>query len=235
MREDVDEELPARPQPARDVCQQPLVVLHVLEHLDGDDAVEPAGLDVEAVHVAGDDAEILQAASRRLGVNELLLRPRIRDAGDTSLGKLLGHPQRERTPAAAEFEDVLAVIEPGALGIEREHPLLGLGERGDARRPERAAVFQARAEAELVEARGHLVMLFVRRRRLDGDGRAAQLLDKRLQVRPLRLGAALVLLAQPLRQQATDAEAEERVGEEIAFEEGVNHVRGKPLMDTNGH
>jgi hypothetical protein len=33
----------------------------------------------------------------------------------------------------------------------------------------------------------------------------------------------LVFLAQPLRQQAPDAEAQERVGEEIAFEEGVNH------------
>ena len=117
----------------------------------------------------------------------------------------------------------MAVGELGALGVEREHPFLSLSERGDAGGPERAAVFQARPEAELVEARWHLVVLLVRRRRLDGDGRAAQLLYERLQVRALRFGAALVLLAQPLRQQAADAEAEEKVGEELPFQEGVNH------------
>ena len=148
------------------------------------------------------------------------------------VGESLGHPERERAPAAAEFKDVLTVRELGAFSVEREHPLLGLSECGDAGGPERAAVFQARPEAELIEARGHLVMLLVRRRRLDGDGRAAQLLDERLQVRALRFGTALVFLAQPLRQQAPDAEAQERVGEEIAFEQGVNHGN---FLAADGH
>ena len=49
--EDVDEELAsAGPDPGGDLAEQSLVVLHVLEHLDGDHAVEPV---LELIRVEG--------------------------------------------------------------------------------------------------------------------------------------------------------------------------------------
>ena len=49
--EDVDKELAsAGPDPGGDLAEQSLVVLHVLEHLDGDHAVEPV---LELIRVEG--------------------------------------------------------------------------------------------------------------------------------------------------------------------------------------
>ena len=141
VREDVGEQQAAGFQPAGDVREQPLVVFQMLEHLHGYDAIEPAGLDVESVDVGGDDPEVGEAALFRLGVDVLLLRAGIRDRGDLRGGKFFGVVEREGTPAAAEFEDVLAVGEPGALGVEREHRVLGLIERLAAGRVEAAGVF----------------------------------------------------------------------------------------------
>ena len=51
MCEDVDKELAsAGPDPGCDLAEQSLVVLHVLEHLDGDHAVEPV---LELIRVEG--------------------------------------------------------------------------------------------------------------------------------------------------------------------------------------
>ena len=60
---------------------------------------------------------------------------RVRDRDDPRRREALGDPERERAPAAAEVEHRLPVLEPGALAGEREHRLLGLGERLDAGRP----------------------------------------------------------------------------------------------------
>ena len=40
MREDMDEQLPTRPDPAADLAEEELVVLHVLEHLNGNNPVK---------------------------------------------------------------------------------------------------------------------------------------------------------------------------------------------------
>ena len=63
----------------------------------------------------------------------------IRDAGIA-----LGEPERERAPAAAEVEHRLAVLEPGALAREREHRLLGLGERLDASGSQKQELYLSR-------------------------------------------------------------------------------------------
>ena len=83
---------------------------HVLEHLDRDDAVEPA-LRIEIVHVGGDDLEIVEAACGRLRLNEFALRLRVGHRGDARRRIALRHPQRQRAPAAAELENMLAVGE----------------------------------------------------------------------------------------------------------------------------
>src|SRR3546814_18298363 len=43
--------------------------------------------------------------------------------GDPRTRKVLGHPQGQRTPAAAEFEYRLALGELGALAVQPEHRL----------------------------------------------------------------------------------------------------------------
>jgi hypothetical protein len=59
-------------------------------------------------------------------------------------GIVFGHPEGERAPAAAEFEDALAIGEPGALAGEGEHLLLGGGERVDTLPGQKAELYLRR-------------------------------------------------------------------------------------------
>jgi hypothetical protein len=180
----------------------------------------------EGVHVAGDDAEVAESPPPRFAVDELLLRARIRDAGDARRGKSLGQIERQRAPAASELQDLLAVREPPALDIEGEHGELGGVERLAAGGEEAAGVFQPPAQAELVEAGGHLVVLLVR------GGRR---LRQRPALQILRVGGEAGLrfrrgcgglIAKALGQEAANPKAEEPVREEVSFEQGVDHARG---------
>ena len=85
---------------------------------------------IEHVHVAGDDAQIGQAALARLGFDVFALRVRVRHRSDLRMRKLPRHPQRQRAPAAAEFEDRLAVGEIGVLDGLAQRLFLGLLQRG---------------------------------------------------------------------------------------------------------
>ena len=131
--------------------------------------------------------------------------------------------EAEGTPAAAELEDVLAVGEAGALGVEGEHELLGLVEGFLAGGVEAAGVFEAFAEAVLIEGRGDFVVLLAGGGRLFGEGAGLKVGD---------LGGAVVacsLFADTLSEQAADAEAHEAVGKEVFFEEDVDHGRAEFL------
>jgi hypothetical protein len=75
------------------------------------------------------------------------------------------------------------------------------------------------AEHEQEELARNLVVLLVRRARLDRHGALPQLFDELHQVRLLRFRVALVLLAQPRGEQPADADADQRVGQQVAFEE----------------
>jgi len=85
----------------------------------------------------------------------------------------IGHPERERTPAAAELEDLEAIPELSPSARAGQHGLLGFADRLAAELVEAGGVFQARAKAKLIEGRRHLIMLFVRRLGLDGHGQGA--------------------------------------------------------------
>ena len=137
VAEDVDEEEPVRLQQPRQALHQRLVVPHVLEHLDRDDAVE-AAVEHELAHVGGDDLDI----GGRARLDPLALQARVRDRRDPRFREPLGGEERERPPAAAEVEDRLAVLDPGALAREGEHRLLGLGERLDSSGPVAGAVLE---------------------------------------------------------------------------------------------
>ena len=54
MGEDMDKELAARREPARDPSHELLIVFHVLEHLDADHTVE-GGIKVKVIDVAGNN------------------------------------------------------------------------------------------------------------------------------------------------------------------------------------
>src|ERR1700729_4143360 len=91
MGEDMYEEAAIRRQPGFHPRHQLAPVHHVLEHFDRYDAIElPPG--VEHIHVRGDDAQIFQTAYRRLALDIVPLRLRIRYRGDLGPWKLPRRP-----------------------------------------------------------------------------------------------------------------------------------------------
>src|SRR5581483_6728556 len=117
------------------------------------------------------------------------------------------------------LEHVLAVLERRALGGEREHRLLGRVERRDAGRKVGAAVLHAPAEDLLEEGGGHLVVLLVRRLRLDGERSLREALDERLLPAAARREVARALLGEPPGAEAADRRPHDRVGHEAALRE----------------
>ncbi len=73
MAEQVHEQSASWSQPAVDATQQFLVVSHVLEHLHGDDSVEPS-VGFEIIHIGHDDCEIGQSEVTSPTLNEFVLR-----------------------------------------------------------------------------------------------------------------------------------------------------------------
>ncbi len=69
MREDVRQQAAIRAQPGAATLQQGAPVRHVLEHLDGDDAIETL-VRVEHIHVGGDDADVGQPLLARAALDE---------------------------------------------------------------------------------------------------------------------------------------------------------------------
>ncbi len=166
-REDVDEELPARVEPGGDAPEEQLPVAHVLEHLHRDDPVEgPRRL--EAVHVAGDDLEVVEPSPVRLAEDVLALARRVRDPHHARGGEVLGSPEGEAPPAAAELEDAVAVPDVRPVGGEAQHGLLGRVERLHARGPVAAGVLHPRSQGGPEERGRNLVVLVVRQRRNRG-------------------------------------------------------------------
>ena len=106
--ENVDEEFAMGVEPTGDFGEEPLVIFHMFEHLDTDNAIEGRG-EFEVVHIGGEDGEIFQASEGGLGIDVFLLGARIGHAGDLGRGIFFCHPKGERTPAATEFENADAV------------------------------------------------------------------------------------------------------------------------------
>ena len=166
----MDEEFAVGLEPAGDPLHQLAVVLHVLEHLHRDGAVVGAGLRRgEGVHVGRDDPDIVELAALRLRLDVKALGVGIGNRRDRGVRVVLGHPERKRSPAATELEDLLAILEFRPLAGELEHRLLGFREGGVHGGPVTAAVLEPRSENVEVELRRDLVVLLVGIRRVDGD------------------------------------------------------------------
>src|SRR5208282_2113290 len=81
----------------------------------------PVGRKAERIHVAREDLEVPDTPCGRARIDKALLSTRVRYGGDLRARIMLRHPQRQRSPAAAEFEDPVAVREARAPRRQREH------------------------------------------------------------------------------------------------------------------
>ena len=216
--EDVDEEFAARRQRTRHLGHEQAVVLHVLEHLHGHHPIKP-GLGLKIVHVGRDNGQVPQSAPLSLGIDVRLLGARIGDPGDPRPGILFRHPKGERSPAAPELQDTLAVGQLRALTRERQHAFLSLVEGVLFARPVTRAVFEPFAQGHLVKRGGHLVMLLVRRPGLHGNRALFEPGDVFHQRLAPELGRGGAFLAQGLAQQIPDPEADQGVGHRIGFKQ----------------
>jgi len=219
MAEDVREQLAVGAQPRAYALEQRLVVAQVFEHLDGYAAVETCRRQVEMVDVARQHLHVVQAELAAARFDELALWPRIGNGRDARARVPGGHPQRQRAPAATEFEDVLAIGELRTLAVQSEHRVLRLGQRLVAVRVVARRVLQSRPEAMGEESRRQFIVLPVRRIGVDRQRAFAQRGDAQCEAHRLGFGTAQGLLAQALRALPADPGTQEAVGQPAAFGE----------------
>lgn len=94
MREQVHEEFPAGFEEGGDFGEEELVVFHVLEELDAEDAVVGSFLrgvgEGVGGDVAGDDFEVFETRFGSLAVYVLFLGARVGEGGDLAVGEDFG-------------------------------------------------------------------------------------------------------------------------------------------------
>ncbi len=128
------------------------------------------------------------------------------------LGKCARHPEGERAPAAAELQDVLAVLQLCALAGDLEHTGFGCVDVGDTFVPVAGGVFHIRTEAFLKKGGGELIVLLVGFIGGDGDGHGFQLGDVRHKLRLAVFGIEFLERGDGVGQAVADAEADGGVG-----------------------
>jgi len=117
----------------------------MLEHFNRYDAVE-LPLRIEHVRVCRGHAKILQCAHRGLPLDIFALRLRIRHRCNLRIWKLPRHPQRQRAPAAAKFEDRLSTGNVSVRDGLAQRFFLSLLQRGFRLLVIAAGIFAARTE-----------------------------------------------------------------------------------------
>ena len=234
VAEHVEEDQALRPQPSVDMREDLTPVAQVFEHFDGDDAVEAFRGGGELVGVAGDDLHIVQStlAAARLDIAALAVR--IRDGGDAGLRVALGHPQGQRTPATAQFEDVPAVGELGSFAVEGQHLLFGLVEGFAAGRIVAAAVFAALAEDLGEKGRWQLVVLVVGFLGEQGHRLAVHRGEEIAFGAMGRFAVGRGDLADAVAQQAADADADQGIGDQAAFGQADGVFHGRSFRGNQG-
>ena len=88
--------------------------------------------------------------------------------------KPLRHVQRQRAPATAQLQDVVAISEAGALHAQGEHRLFGVGERPSGRSNSALEYFSRGPSTFSKNVGRHLVVLLVRRLGVDRERARAQ-------------------------------------------------------------
>ncbi|QNG77200.1 hypothetical protein GPNADHDJ_01383 [Stenotrophomonas maltophilia] len=220
MGEDVHEQRAVGLQPLRDVRQQSLVIAHMFEHFHRDTAIEACRGQLKLVDVAGQYLDVVQAPGLALRHDVLALAVRVGHRSDVGLPIAFGHPQGQRTPATAQFENLLAVGKSGALAIQFQHRFLSLVQRFAPGRVVAAAVLQPLAQAGLEERRGNFVVLAVGRVGMQCERTVGQFCDATAEACGLCLDTSRRFLVQALRAQAPDAGTQRRIGNQPAFGPG---------------
>jgi hypothetical protein len=174
-----------------------------------------------------------KAAAHGLGLDEGALCVGIRNAEDAACRKALGHPQAERSPAAAELEHVLAVDELRALACRRRAPRPPLRSRPFTPSGHHPLLYLRCAPKHGVEERRRqLVVLLVGLVSEQRERAVAQRGDERFAQCGGAGRVAGADLAQSLAQQPADAGAHERV-RNAAFlgplDRQVRHLLRSPI------
>lgn len=197
----VDEQFPTWFEQRGYLGHEQLVVLHVLEQLDGDDSIEVAEQWKFIVdNVTSDHREIGQTFGSRLRIDIRLLRPRIGESGNCRPWKDLSEIQCSRTPTATsrerdrgknqpntvrclrlrelqsppKIQNGHAILQLRFLHVRIEHLDLGLSKGLFAGRIETAAVLHARTEVRPEKVGTNLVVLRVCLGSLNGHRPCAQ-------------------------------------------------------------
>ena len=100
------------------LAKKKLIISHVLEHFHGNDPVE-ASVRGEVVHVGGQNGDIGQPTRPAPTFDEPPLRGRVGHGRDATMRITFGHPQGQRSPAAAEGCDRQAAIRMADADIQR--------------------------------------------------------------------------------------------------------------------
>ena len=159
MREDVHKEQRLRTHPGRNARHQKLIIPHMLEHLDRNDAIERNGVvrtSIKVVHIRSDDANVDDASLCHACLNKGALRGGVRHSKYRRIGKPLRHVERQRSPSAPKLKNVLTIFDPCSLGCKRQHGLFRFIERCAGRAP------KPLAQRQFEETGRHLVVLLVR-------------------------------------------------------------------------
>ena len=214
-----------------DLLQQGAVVLHVLKHFNRNDTVIVLD-DIEGTlvigNIAGDDVDVVDVVSTLLGRSEdvLPLRVAVGNAGNLAVGETLGKMQSHGPPSAAKVDDLHAILDLSPLAVQVQHGNLGLFERCGLGRPETRGVLLARAQAHVVEGGGNLVVLLVRLVGGNGNGGGGlELVDNGHLALHVGLGGFRPEDGQVVREAKTDAETNERVGNDTSVDERNEQIR----------
>ena len=127
------------------------------------------------------------------------------------------HPQAQRTPAAAQFKDVLSVGELCVFAGNSQGIVFGLFERFGAVIPPAATVFSTGSENEAKEFGGHFIVLFVGFFRKDGDGTAPRLFRKTAELLHLLIRSQCLEFREACFEQSSNAGADQRIGQSTGF------------------
>jgi len=222
VAENVQEKGPVRAKPAGDPLQEQPPVAHVLEHLHADDPVEPATR-LKVIHVRALGPQVGQAGLTGRGGDEVDLVLGVGDRGDPGAGMPSGQPERERAPAATQFQDIHAVHKAGPIGNQSQHGLFGTGQvSGHAFlfRKKTAAVLHGRTEHQPEKVRRNLVMLVIGRLRNQGHGRGIHGPDQGPFPLQVRGGIRTKMPPQHLGMALTNAQADQGIRQAAVFGQG---------------
>ncbi len=124
----------------------------------------------------------------------------------------------------------------GALAVQRQHAFFGGIQIGRGGVPIAAAVLEPAAQAQGEELRRQFVMLAIGRIGFDRDRAGPQAVDEGALPLAVDIGIVAALIAQALRAQATDAVAQDGIGQHTGFGEphGEGFFRLRGGRDGNG-